>query len=197
MPDPGPVKAPDPSSNSVAEMLIAHRSWLRTVIVTRLKGDVATADDILSGIVADILGNPNMLNEVNRVEPWLYRIAINKVTDFLRYRQRSKMLHQRIADDPTRTCEIDALAMSPIDQMLMDEHCQAVRDAFQDLEPIHAELLALKYCHNWSYADLEKHLGMGVNQIAHKLRVARNQLKAALAHAGIVEEALSSQDSKI
>lgn len=194
MPDLGPANASEHSSNRVAELLLAHRDWLRTVFVTRLKGDWATADDLLSGMFSEILGNPQILDDVKREEPWLYRIAINKVTDFLRQRQRSKLLNQRMADDPTRTREIDTLTLSPIDQMLMDEHHQAVRDAFQKLEPIHAELLALKYCHDWSYADLEKHLGFGVNQIAHKLRAARNQLKAVLAQAGIVDEAISTQD---
>jgi RNA polymerase sigma factor (sigma-70 family) len=84
--------------------------------------------------------------------------------------------------------------MTPIDQLLMRERKDAVRNAFGRLDPEYAEILALKYCHGWSYAQLEQHLELGVSQIANRLRSARNRMKAALAREGIVETTEQLQD---
>ena len=102
-------------NNSLADELLVHRPWLRTVFLARTRGNRAIADDLLSELFVELVRCPDKLDGVERLAPWLYRAAVNRSTDWMRNEKRSKAFFERIANDPTQTCETDRLALAPID----------------------------------------------------------------------------------
>ncbi len=170
----------NPSNGSRTVELLVHRPWLRTVFLARTRGNFAVAEDLLSDLIAELVRCPDKLKGVEQLAPWLYRAAVNRSTDWMRNEKRSRAFFERIASDPTLTCETDRLALAPIDLLLMIERRQSIRDALATLTAEDVEILTLKYCHAWSYSQLEKHLGIELNMIANKLRTARSRLKVAL-----------------
>lgn len=188
MPKPNPTPNSGPSGPRLAEALLNHRPWLRSVLLARLQGDEATADDILSGLYAELLRSGSGRGDIESVAPWLYRTTVNRATDWLRRHQRMRRIQKQIAHDPTLTTEIDDRTLPPLDQLLLQERQQSVRDALHTLAAEDVEILMLKYCHGWSYVDLDEHLGIGRHKIAHRLRTARSRLKNALLQTGHADE---------
>lgn len=180
MTQPDPPNSMNPFNGSLADELLVHRPWLRTVVLARTRGNVAVTDDLLSDLIAEIVRCPDKLKDVEQLAPWLYRAAINRVTDWLRKEQRTKVFFAQIARDPTITFETDRFALEPIDMLLLNERRQSIRDALATLTDEDVEILTLKYCHAWSYSQLEQHLGIELNLIANRLRTARSRLKVAL-----------------
>jgi RNA polymerase sigma factor (sigma-70 family) len=77
-----------------------------------------------------------------------------------------------------------------LDCLLQKERISSLQNALDSLDPVDLEILNLKYAHNWSYAQLGHHLGLGFNQIANRLREARRRLKSALLRSPFAQELL-------
>ena len=139
-------------------------------------------------MTADLLRNPEQLKGVEKIEPWLYRMAVNKVTDWQRKSQRKTRIHQRLALDPTQVSEVDQLQLLPIDLLMLEERDESIRDSLDSLEENDVEILMLKYVLHWNYAQIEHHLGIGFSKIANRLRSAKQRLKTALLNSSHAEE---------
>lgn len=171
------------SAEISADLVFGHRGWLISILSARLRGNLPVAEDLFSNIVTEIAAGQHDLSRVQRLEPWLYRLAVNKATDWLRRERRWDSAREEIAGQATLGEGAAAAPLLPLDALMRDELAACLRAGLDALDPGDAELLELKYLHEWSYAQIEKHLGMSWHQIAHRLRVARQRLRAVLAAA--------------
>jgi RNA polymerase sigma factor (sigma-70 family) len=161
------------------ENVLVHREWLLTVLVTRLRNCRDVAEDLFGNLVAELVADKHDLSQVLALEPWLYRLTVNKANDWLRSERRSKLARERLAFVQEQT--FSALDQPlPLDVILKDERSHLLNQALDSLDVEDAEILNLKYLHDWSYAQLEKHLGLSQHQITHRLRLARQRLKQIL-----------------
>lgn len=152
-----------------------HQRWLRTVLLART-GDHAVAEDLWQQVALAAVGQADGRG-VDRVAPWLYRIALRQV-----------LLHRRRMGRERRREKIYAEARpafenepDPLDWLLADEERSLVSAAVRRLEPQEAEILMLKYTEDWSYRQIASHLGMSESAVESRLVRARSKLRRELA----------------
>lgn len=170
------------------EELILCQSWLRTVIRARIGFHEAVVEDLLAELTAEVLASEGRLQDIEHLQPWLYRIAIRKVANYKRRVSRERRIQRKICFDSTQTSEVDAAQRQPLELMLDNENGESLRDALDRLPPQERELLMLKYVHEWNYKQLEEHLGIGIHKITYRLRQARMRLRLAVLEITGVED---------
>jgi RNA polymerase sigma factor (sigma-70 family) len=163
-----------------AELIFQHRAWLLTVVRSRVRCDHAAAEDLFGTWLVEILAKPTPLNSVGKLEPWLYRVFVNRATDWIRGHQRQQSQYRKLQDDPAWSQRLDTRQLPPLDCLLQDEQNQQVSLALEQLPDEDLEILKLKYLHDWTYERLVDQLGLSHDQVVYRLRQARLRLKAIL-----------------
>ncbi len=172
------------NSRPFDDNLIAHRPWLHSVIRSRVR-----ESDVVDDLVNDVMTEAVTIREKGQHEsivelgPWLYRVAIRKVLQFRRSSARRRKHQQAYSEERVARGETLWL-QQPIESMLGDEREMTVRVAVEKLKGQDAEILLLKYVHQWSYAQIAKHLGLTHSKVTHRLRRARGRLKTELTQMG-------------
>jgi len=107
----------------------------------------------------------------HRPKAYLYRAAVNESLNIIRSRKREKL-----------TGDMDILETFAAPETDKPDHelQRAVVEALAQLHPVAAELLVLRYEHNYSDAEIAKMLGKSRGMIAVTLYRARARLKKLL-----------------
>jgi RNA polymerase sigma factor (sigma-70 family) len=159
----------------VAAALIEHGRWLRTVLAAR-GVDRTAIDDAMQSVCAAALRGAAQLKDLQRVGPWLYRIAVVEALQYRRRIGRRRRLIERYAQQAAAPGE--AVEYDPLAWLLAEETQQLVRQAIARLSPQDAEVLLLKYTEDWSYKELADRLGVSVSAVEARLHRARSKLRS-------------------
>ncbi len=163
--------------------MAAHARWLRTVILART-GELAAVDDVFQE-VALAVSQPSMQQRpVERIEPYLYRLAVRQSLLHRRRSGRRRRRELRWSELHGRTEET---RLDPGEWLLALELQQSVREALQTLAAKDREILLLKYTEDWSYHQLAAHLGIGHSAVEARLHRARQRLRDRLIQASVSE----------
>jgi len=122
-----------------------HRSWLRTVISSRLDGR-EDIEDVLQEVAAAATGSPAP-PEASRWPSWLYRIAVRQILLFQRRvgrRRRREEAYARLVW-AKESAEDVGLAYNPLRLLLAAERIDLIRKAVGRLPWRDAEVILLKY----------------------------------------------------
>jgi RNA polymerase sigma-70 factor, ECF subfamily len=165
--------------------LATHDRWLRTVVLARL-GERGAVDDVMQEVSLAAVAQRAPINDAAKVAPWLYRLAVTQSLLYRRRRGRGRKLADRYAQR-NRPSEIDARAADPLDWLLAAERRDLVRAALARLPRREAEILLLKYTHDWSYHAIAAHLGISHSAVETRLHRARQRMREVLAAVGAVE----------
>jgi len=181
--------APDnPPSNGNAidweSALDEHRSWIRTVVRSRIR-DSHAADDVVQEIALAVLQQNSRPTDSVKVAPWLYRIAVRQTINYRRRTGRQDRLLAQFASAKTRP---DSPAANPHDWVLAEEQQLSVAAALECLSAQAREILLLKYAEGWTYKQLASHLGVKMKTVEHRLMKARDALRCRLREQGIEEK---------
>jgi RNA polymerase sigma factor (sigma-70 family) len=163
---------------NMAAALEKHSRWLRTVLAAR-GVDRTALDDAMQSVCAAALRGAAQLKDLQRIGPWLYRIAVVEALQYRRRTGRRRRLVQRYAQQAAAPGE--AVEYDPLAWLLAEETQQFVRQAIARLSPQDAEMLLLKYTEDWSYKELADRLGISVSAVEARLHRARGKLRSALA----------------
>jgi RNA polymerase sigma-70 factor (ECF subfamily) len=115
-----------------------------------------------SGLPPDLQRNP---------QGYLFRAAVNLSLNVIRSRKR-----QRLSDDIESVQTVVESAASKGE----DHIRQCIAEAIADLEPQTAQMLLLRYVHDYSDAKIAKLLGVSRGAVAMRLFRARARLKKIL-----------------
>lgn len=161
-----------------------HGRWLRGVLLARSK-DWQAVEELLQAVTVAVLQQQHGLRDVQRIAPWLYRIAVRTALLHRRQLGRQRRLQTAVAD---RT-QINGhyTATDPLDWLLAVERNQLIRQALASLPSKEAELLVLKYTEDWSYRELATHLGITEAAVESRLMRARSKLREKLVRSLLVE----------
>ena len=166
-------------------VLAEHDRWLRTVVYARLREPDAV-EDVLQEVALAAVRQAAPIQDVDKVAPWLYRLAIRQSLLYRRKCGRRRRLNQRYADR-VQPVEDDHRTPGPLDWMLAAERCRMVRQALGQLAQRDSEILLLKYTEGWSYHQIADHLGVSHSAVEARLHRARNRLRAELAAIELTE----------
>ena len=144
----------------------------------RVTGSPEDAEDVLQTIFLRLLRREVPPDLQKNPKAYLYRAAVNLSLDTVRMRKR-----HLLAGDAERFRAPESAAGANSDE---DIH-ERLREAITALNPGAAEILILRYVHNYSDADIAKLLGTSRGTIAVSLFRSRGRLKK-LIRASLGEE---------
>ena len=153
-----------------------HTRWLRTVLVARLRDQLA-ADEVLQEVAVIAWQKHDQLADPNKAAPWLYRIAIRQTQMFWRSQKRDSRIRVGI-DEATDTS--DHRQNNPLEWILSQEAHDLVRKAMAELTPRDREILMLKHSEDWTYQQIADHIGISRDKVIYRLERARKRLRAQL-----------------
>ena len=153
-----------------------HVCWLRTVLRARLRNSL-DADEVLQDVAVLAWRKRDQLNDENRIEPWLYRIAISQVLMFWRKRKR---VRQQVEIPTQFELKKDDSVLDPADWVCRNEAHELVRKAMQRLSPQDREVLLLKHVEAWTYEQISNRLGISYDKAVYRISRARDRLRSNL-----------------
>jgi RNA polymerase sigma-70 factor (ECF subfamily) len=133
----------------------------------RITRNAEEAEDILQTIFLRLLRRESSPDLETRPRAYLYRAAVNAALDALEAR-RSR--------SETDIRDVEASLHSP-DSSAKEKLHQQLHKAIAELNPASAEILILRYMHNYSDAAIAKMLGKSRGVVAVSLYRARARLK--------------------
>ena len=75
-------------------MLASHDRWLRTVVYARV-GEVQAVDEVMQEVSLAAVRQQAPINDVEKVTPWLYRLAVTQSLLYRRKQGRRRKLIDR------------------------------------------------------------------------------------------------------
>ncbi len=148
-------------------------------VVFRQCGDSELAEEITQATFAKAVEKLPRYEERGKFEPWLFRIAINRLRDELRRRQRqaTPVDFDRELPEKGRTMETE---VGPLDRVARDEEVERMRRAILELSEADRELLSLRYNGQLGFAEiaatLQEPLGTVLARGHRALRKLRRKL---------------------
>jgi RNA polymerase sigma-70 factor, ECF subfamily len=134
-------------------------------------GNAEDAEDVLQTIFLKLIRSEYTGQLNKNPKAYLYRAAVNLSLDLLRARSRRTFTH-----DVDHLEAPAAFSNSQFD----DELHRRLTEALADLSPDSAQVLVLRYVHNYSDVEISRLLGTSRGAVALRLFRLRAHLKKAL-----------------
>ena len=144
-----------------------HATFLyRTAL--RITRNAEEAEDILQTVFLRLIRRECPPDLQKRPRAYLYRAAVNAALDAIQLRRNRSAL--------VDVSEIGATLHSP-DSSFQEQIHRQLHQAIAELNPAAAEMLILRYMHNYSDAEIAKMLGKSRGVVAVSLYRSRARLK--------------------
>lgn len=182
-PDVASAAASNPSAGA---WLHPHRGWLARFILSRLRHDPASADDVLQDVSLAAWRSPTRPQADTDLRNWLCRIAIRQCALSVRRRTRARQLTLRAGREPDSNGA--AQVHDPIHWLVAGEDQASIRRAYQCLDENNRTLLTWKYLEHQTYRQIAARLGLTVDAAEYRVVKARAQLRHHLTVAGLGPE---------
>lgn len=168
-------------------VLSQNDRWLRAVVYTRV-GDATAVDEVMQEVALAAVRQSAPIQDVSRLGPWLYQLAVRQSMLFRRKLGRQRKLKDQYAER-TQPTECDHRNREPLTWLMQNERRQLVRTAMHQLKRQDAEILLLKYTENWNYHQIADHLGITHSAVEARLHRARQRLRDQLSRIEITKDA--------
>ena len=134
-----------------------------------LTGNREMAEDLFQETWMRVLVRGSQFNGNSRFDTWLFTIARNLVIDLRRRRSMASLEEMCEAGDEERPFEVASQDKSPFDHLATLERGQVVAEALLTLDPLHREVLVLRF-----------HEEMSLEEIARMTRAPLSTVKSRL-----------------
>jgi RNA polymerase sigma-70 factor (ECF subfamily) len=141
------------------DLFLAHYARI-VVILRRILGDHARAEDLANEVFLKLYRRPLSADADGNVPGWLYRTATNLGIDALRALARRNRYEQAAA----RAASTDQTAENAFDEMLRAEKQMRVRAVLAELKPVQAQLLLLR-ASGHTYKELADSLALELGSV--------------------------------
>ncbi|MEM8732700.1 MAG: RNA polymerase sigma factor [Planctomycetota bacterium] len=157
------------------EALPEHEAWLRTTLLARL-GNRDEVEEVMQEVAVAAANQSAKAEPVERVGPWLYRVAIRQTMLFRRKAGRRRKLINGVANS-ARPTEEDTKQRSPLEFLMSEERQEEVRMAMAKMSERDRQLLMLKYVDGLSYGEIATRMGVTASAVQSRLHRARGLLR--------------------
>jgi RNA polymerase sigma factor (sigma-70 family) len=168
----------------IAEAVSREQSRLRSFIRKRV-ADPGDAEDILQDVFYELVEAYRMMNPVEQVTGWLFRVARNRITDLFRKRSREGLRNEPagMAEDGEDLL-LEELLPSPdagpdaayARGVLLEE----LDDALDELPPEQREIFVAHELMGYSFKELAAQNGVSVNTLLSRKHYAVVHLRERL-----------------
>ena len=160
------------------EALPEHEAWLRTALLARL-GNRDEVEEVMQEVAVAAANQSAKAEPVERVGPWLYRVAMRQMMLLRRKAGRRRKLINGVLQTRQPT-EEDARSRSPLEFLVSQERCEEVRQAMVRMTERDRQLLMLKYVDGLSYGEIAQRVGVTPSAVQSRLHRARGLLRKEL-----------------
>jgi RNA polymerase sigma-70 factor (ECF subfamily) len=119
-----------------------------------LTGDREVADDLFQETWMRVLTRGGQYNGAARFDTWLFTVARNMLIDLRRKRTMMSLEDLCGTDAEDYTFEIPSADPNPFDRYRSQEEARRVASALMMLEPLHREVLVLRFHEEWSLEEI-------------------------------------------
>jgi len=144
--------------------------------------------------IVEKLNNFKGYKELGRFESWLFRIAVNKLRDEMRRRNRQARAissymqsgtdersgNQAVSDWDRIDVIEDVSSQSPLEQLSMREQIELIKVAVGKLSEEEQEVLYLRHTGGLSFAQIAQVLGQPIGTVLARVHRALNKLRIML-----------------
>lgn len=156
--------------------LIAENLRRVFMLIYRMVGNVADAQDLTQETFIKALQRGDQLKDAQRSAQWLSRIATNTAIDFLRRHGRVSWCDLEEAGEPLRSAED-----SPEQRLLDAERRELLEDALQALTPRERAALILRDIEDLPAEEVARHLNCSKATVRSHIAKARVKFRRFLA----------------
>ncbi len=152
----------------------------------RITGNESDAEDVLQTVFLRLLRQESPAGNVDHIESYLHRAAVNAALDIVRARREA------------RRVELEEVAPSLSgDARLEPDRCRSshelrslLRNALAHVSPKAAEIFALRYFEGYGNAEIARMLGATVTNVAVTLHRTRGELQQHMQAHGVSGDCL-------
>lgn len=155
-----------------------HQAWLRTTLLARL-GCAHEVEEVMQEVAIAAATQSAKREPVDRVAPWLYRVALRQMMLFRRKAGRRKRLIENAAKLAPET-ESTSRTREPLDWLISLERQKEVQSAMSCMSERDRQLLMLKYVDGLSYGEIAQRIGVTASSVQSRLHRARALLREKL-----------------
>ena len=153
-----------------------HQAWLRTALLARL-GCAHEVEEVMQEVAIAAATQSAKREPVERVAPWLYRVALRQMMLFRRKAGRRKRLIENAARLSPKM-EASSRMSEPLDWLITLERQSQVQMAMRSMSERDRQLLMLKYVDGLSYGEIAQRIGVSASSVQSRLHRARALLRA-------------------
>ena len=155
-------------------VLLDNRRWLWVVVYSRL-GDAMATEEVLQEVSLAAASRGSDFNETKHARSWLYQVAVRQT---MLLRRREHRYQKKLRSYGESMPSVDE--RTHVQWLCEDESADQVRKALGELKAGDREVLVLKYCEDYSCAEIAELLGASVTTIQTRLLRARRRLRQLL-----------------
>ena len=167
----------------ISEVIANERRRLSSFIRRRVP-DPADAEDLLQDVLFELVQAKRLLQPIDYVTGWLFRVARNRITDFFRKKKPELFTDANVQGEEGELLEIEELLPSPdagpealyIRELVLDE----LKSALAELPAEQREVFLAHEMEGRSFKDLSAETGVSVNTLLSRKRYAVLHLRARL-----------------
>ena len=152
-----------------------------------LTGNRETAEDVFQETWMRVMKRGDQFNGKSRFDTWLFTIARNLVIDVRRKRTMSSLEAMCEPGEDGRAFDVQADAPSPFDSYQTSENGQRVAEALSTLEPVHREVLVLRFHEELSLEEIAQVTRSPLSTVKSRLYRGLAALKPRVSAAGAAE----------
>lgn len=121
-----------------------------------LTGNREISEDLFQETWMRVLTRGTQYNGAARFDTWLFTIARNLVIDFRRKRTMASLEEMCESDGDERPFEVPSNEPTPFDHYQSSENAQLIAEALLTLEPLHREVLVLRFHEELSLEEISQ-----------------------------------------
>ncbi len=167
----------------IAEVIAEQRPRLRSFIRRRVPNE-SDAEDLLQEVFYELVVAHRLLQPIDYVTGWLYRVARNRITDLFRKKKPEAFSDQTMEDDEGESLQLEDLLPSPEDgpealyvrSLLLDE----LELALDELPGEQREVFVAHEIEGRSFKELSAESGVSINTLLSRKRYAVLHLRRRL-----------------
>jgi len=164
----------------IAEAFARERSRLRGFIGRRVAGP-DDADDILQEVFHELVEAARLVQPIEHLGAWLFRVARNRITDLFRRRRREQVVDAVVPDDePSLEELLPARDGGPEAAYMRRLFLEALDDALDELPPAQRDVFVAHELDGRSFNELVQQTGIGLNTLLAQKRYAVLHLRRRL-----------------
>ena len=157
---------------AVSQLLERHTRRVRDYVRMMVKDD-DVADDLTQEILIKVVKvlDEGRYTDKGRFQPWLLRIAHNRVLDYFRAQKQVKTVSESSAGFDILGSKNFA-EPSIEDRLISEQQAEEVRQLIELLPAEQREVVKMRYYEGLSFKEIAEHTGVSINTALGRMRYA-------------------------